>query len=79
MELSERRRDATLALQYTLSLSREVPIATSIRLVERFVDEHLVARNLIADLAVHLYGRPLDPRVPAAAENPANTVDLTCR
>lgn len=75
VELSERRRDATLALQYTLSLSREVPIATSIRSVERFVDEHLVARNLIADIAVHLYGRPLDPRVPAAAEKLANTVD----
>lgn len=35
VELSERRRDATLTLQYTLSLSREVPIATSIRSVER--------------------------------------------
>lgn len=76
VELSERRRDATLALQYTLSLSREVPIATSIRSVERFVDEHLGSRNLIADIAIHLYGRPLDPRVPAAAEKLANTVDL---
>lgn len=76
VELSERRRDATLALQYTLSLSREVPIATSIRSMERFVDERLVARNLIADIAIHLYGRPLDPRVPAAAEKLANTVDL---
>lgn len=75
VELSERRRDATLALQYTLSLSREVPIATSIRSVERFVDEHLGSRNLIADIAIHLYGRPLDPRVPAAAERLANTVD----
>lgn len=76
VELSERRRDATLALQYTLSLSREVPIAMSIRSVERFVDEHLGSRNLIADIAIHLYGRPLDPRVPAAAEKLANTVDL---
>ena len=76
VELSERRRDATLALQYTLSLSREVPIATSIRSVERFVDEHLVARKLVADIAIHLYGRPLDPTVPAVAEKLANTVDL---
>lgn len=76
VELSERRRDATLALQYTLSLSREVPIATSIRSVERFVDEHLVARKLVADIAIHLYGRPLDPTVPAVAEKLANTVGL---
>ena len=75
VELSERRRDATLALQFTLALSREVPIATSIRSVERFVDERLVARKLVADVAIHLYGRPLDPKVPAAAEKLANTVD----
>lgn len=59
VELSERRGDATLALQYTLSLSREVLIATSIRSVERFVDEHLGSRN------VHRRGAAAE-RVPAA-------------
>ncbi|WP_391349250.1 MobA/MobL family protein [Azospirillum sp. A23] len=75
VETTERRRDAALALRYEIALSRGVPIDLSIRHLRGFVDAHLVARGLVADVAIHLYGRPLDPRYPHAADQLAHTID----
>ncbi|WP_167525522.1 MobA/MobL family protein [Roseomonas genomospecies 6] len=75
VEAAERRRDAALALRYEAALSRTVPIDLSVRHLNGFVDRHLVARGLVVDTAIHLYGKPLDPRIPEAADQLARTID----
>lgn len=52
-EAAERRRDALVARELEISLPRELTAEQQAELVRGYVDEQLVARGLVADVAIH--------------------------
>ncbi|MBF0332650.1 MAG: MobA/MobL family protein [Alphaproteobacteria bacterium] len=56
VEATEKRFDAQLARDLTLTIERDLPHADQIEAVKSFVQEQFVSRGMIADVAIH---RPL--------------------
>ena len=54
VEAAERGKKAQLAYSFDIALQNEFSMEENIALARRFVSEQLVARGMIADLAVHL-------------------------
>lgn len=52
-EAAEKRRDAMVARELEISLPRELAAEQQAELAQGFVDEQLVARGLVADVAIH--------------------------
>jgi hypothetical protein len=65
VEDAERRRDAQLARELLLTLPRDVPLRESVSAAKAFVDRECVSLGMVADVCVHGYGAPLDPKHPA--------------
>ncbi|HEY5106153.1 MAG TPA: MobQ family relaxase [Caulobacteraceae bacterium] len=62
VEMEERRRDAVPARELLLSLPHELDFKQRQDLVREFVSEHVVARGMIADVAMHRPGKHGDDR-----------------
>ncbi|AGY57644.1 MobA/MobL family protein [Gloeobacter kilaueensis JS1] len=87
VESFERRSDARLAREVTLSLPAELPASEYVELVNGFVREQFVSRGMIADISIHapkaegdkrnffaqilLTTRPIGPATFAHKKNPA--------
>ena len=61
-EAAERRKDAVPARELLLSLPHELDFQQRRELVRDFVSEHVVARGMIADVAMHRPGKQGDQR-----------------
>ena len=61
-EAAERRKDAVPARELLLSLPHELDFQQRRELVRAFVSEHVVARGMIADVAMHRPGKQGDQR-----------------
>ena len=61
-EKAERRRDAVPAREILISLPHELDFGQRRELVRDFVAEHVVARGMIADVAMHRPGKEGDER-----------------
>lgn len=61
-EKSERRKDAVPAREILLALPYELDFEQRRTLVRAFVTKHVVARGMIADVAMHLPGKEGDQR-----------------
>lgn len=55
VERSEKRLDAQLAREIQVALPRELTLSQQIDLTREFVNQELVARGMIADIAIHLH------------------------
>lgn len=64
VEQRETRPDALLAREFLLTLPLGVPLDAVSRAVGAWASRELVARGMVADLAVHRYGARLDTRRP---------------
>ena len=64
VESTERGKKAQLAYSFDIALQNEFSLEENIALARRFVSEQLVARGMIADLAVHM------PEKDGGIENP---------
>ena len=65
VEEVERRKDALLALEHVVSLPRELRLETSADALFDWVRHELVGHGLVADVAIHAYGTPLEIRTNA--------------
>ncbi len=67
VEQVEKNRKAQLAHSFNIALMNEFSLEENIEIARRFVDEQLVSRGMIADLAVHLpkkaEGEPENPHI----------------
>src|SRR3546814_20803914 len=61
-------KDALLAYELLLSLPRDVPLERCLPRLRAWIQAECVALGMVADLAVHTYGTPLDPRIPRQAK-----------
>jgi hypothetical protein len=61
-ELAEARRDAVPAREVLLALPHELDVEQRKALVRDFVDRHMVAHGMIADIALHVPGQEGDQR-----------------
>jgi hypothetical protein len=61
-EAAERRKDAVPARELLLSLPHELDFQQRRELVRDFVSEHVVARGMVADVAMHRPGKQGDER-----------------
>ena len=61
-EASERRKDAVPAQEILLALPHELDVEKRRQLVRDFVQEHVVAKGMIADIAMHRPGKEGDQR-----------------
>src|SRR3546814_2037890 len=64
----EKRKDALLAYGLLLSLPRDVPLERCLPRLRAWIQAECVALGMVADLAVHTYGTPLDPRIQRQAK-----------
>lgn len=62
VEAAERRKDAVPAQEVLLALPHELDFEQRRELVRAFVQEHLVAKGMIADVALHRPGKEGDQR-----------------
>jgi ATP-dependent exoDNAse (exonuclease V) alpha subunit len=62
VELGEQRKDAQLARDFTVALPTELSFEERLQLIQRFVDEEMIALGMIVDLAVHRPDRQSDRR-----------------
>lgn len=68
VERVERRKDALLAYELLATLPCHVPLPTSIKHLRPWIQAECVDKGMIADLAIHSYGSPLDPEHPEQAK-----------
>src|SRR3546814_2576085 len=61
-------KDALLAYELLLSLPRDVPLERCLPRLRAWIQAECVALGMVADLAVHTYGTPLDPRIQRQAK-----------
>ena len=66
VETIEKRKDAQLAREFTLSLPRELSIERNIALIKEFVSTAFVAKGMIADICFHNDLMPSQERQPHA-------------
>ena len=68
VEHVERRRDALLAHEILITLPRHVSLPLCIEHLRAWIQAECVDKGMIADLAIHTYGSPLDPELPEQAK-----------
>lgn len=73
VESHEKRKDAQLAREFTISLPRELTLSQNIELAREFVQREFVDKGMVADLCIH------NDRMPNGDMQPHAHVMLTMR
>ena len=68
VETAEKRKDSQLARELLITLPLDVPLRQCLAALQAWLAAEAVALGMVADLAIHGYGTPLDPqKLPQAA------------